>query len=80
MQRLKMLDPAIKVLASSGYASDEVMARPKEFGFDGSVPKPYSVQDLRAAMAGLFSDDQPESDATPPPTSSQSPEPQAPSG
>lgn len=78
--RLKMLDPAIKVLASSGYASDDVMARPKDFGFDGSVPKPYSVQDLRVAMAGLFPGDQAESDSTPPPTPSPSPEPQGTSG
>ena len=79
VHRFRMLDPAIKVLASSGYASDDVMARPKDFGFDGSVPKPYSVQDLRAAMAGLFPGDQAESDSTPPPTPSQSPEPQEPS-
>jgi CheY-like chemotaxis protein len=62
VHRLKVLDPTIKVLASSGYTSDEVMARPKDFGFDGSVPKPYSVQDLRAAMAGLFSGEPTESD------------------
>jgi signal transduction histidine kinase/DNA-binding NarL/FixJ family response regulator len=65
VQRLKVIDPAIKVLASSGYAGDEVMARPKDFGFDGSVPKPYSVQDLRAAMARLLPGDQPGSDAIP---------------
>jgi len=56
------------------------MARPKDFGFDGSVAKPYSAQDLRAVMAGLFPDDQPQSDATPPSTSSPSPEPQGQSG
>jgi PAS domain S-box-containing protein len=65
VHRLKGIDPAIKVLASSGYAGDDVMARPKDFGFDGSVPKPYSAQDLHAAMAGLFPGDQPQSDATP---------------
>jgi len=36
------------------------------------VAKPYSAQDLRAVMAGLFPDDQPQSDATPPSTSSPS--------
>ena len=65
VHRLKVIDPAIKVLASSGYTSDDVMARPKDFGFDGSLPKPYSVQDLRAAMAGLLPCEQPESDAAP---------------
>jgi PAS domain S-box-containing protein len=70
VRRLKGIDPTVKVLASSGYASDDVMARPADFGFDGSVPKPYSAKDLRAAVAGLFPSDQLESDATPTPTPS----------
>ena len=74
VHRLKVIDPTIKVLASSGYASDDVMARPRDFGFDGSVPKPYSVQDLCAAMAGLFPSESQESDTT----ASQSPGPQPP--
>jgi len=64
VHRLKMLDPTIKVLASSGCAGDDVMARPADFGFDGSVPKPYLVHELRAALARLFPSDQPESDST----------------
>jgi len=52
--KLKALDPAIRVLASSGYSSDDVLARPQEFGFDGSLPKPYELRALRLAMSRLF--------------------------
>jgi len=54
VHKLKALDPAIRVLASSGYSSDDVLARPQEFGFDGSLPKPYELRDLRLAMSRLL--------------------------
>jgi PAS domain S-box-containing protein len=52
--KLKMLDPSIRVLASSGYSSDDVLARPQEFGFDGSLPKPYELRDLGLAMSRVL--------------------------
>ena len=57
VHKLKHLDPAIRVLVSSGYAGDDVLARPQEFGFDGSLPKPYQLRDLRLAMSQLLSSD-----------------------
>jgi PAS domain S-box-containing protein len=56
VHRLKVLDPKIKVLASSGYAGDEAMAQPRNLGFDGSLPKPYTAQELRQALTKLFDD------------------------
>ena len=56
VRKLKALDPAIRVLASSGYSSDDVLARPQEFGFDGSLPKPYELRALRMAMSRLLSE------------------------
>jgi CheY-like chemotaxis protein len=57
VHKLKRLDPAIRVLVSSGYAGDDVLARPQEFGFDGCLPKPYQLRDLRLAMSRLLSSD-----------------------
>ena len=54
VHRLKRLDPTIRVLASSGYAGDDVLARPQEFGFDGSLPKPYQLRDLRMTLSRLL--------------------------
>jgi PAS domain S-box-containing protein len=54
VHQLKTLDPSIRVLASSGYSSDDVLARPQEFGFDGSLPKPYELRALGLAMSRLL--------------------------
>jgi len=60
VHKLKRLDPTIRVLVSSGYAGDDVLARPQEFGFDGCLPKPYQLRDLRLAMSRLlFADPSP---------------------
>lgn len=48
--RLKEIDPAVKVIVSSGYSNDPIMAHHQEYGFVGSVIKPYMVKDLSEAL------------------------------
>jgi hypothetical protein len=36
----------LPIFASSGYSEDPVMARPSDFGFTGSIAKPYLKDDL----------------------------------
>jgi len=45
-EQLKSLDPSIKVIVSSGYSVDEIMARHEYFGFSGVVTKPYHRDEL----------------------------------
>jgi PAS domain S-box-containing protein len=37
---------SVPVFVASGYADDPVMARPQDFGFTGSIAKPFTSQDL----------------------------------
>ncbi|MFZ5799143.1 MAG: hybrid sensor histidine kinase/response regulator [Desulfobulbaceae bacterium] len=46
VRKLKEMDPNAKVIVSSGYFTDPVMAHFREFGFDGVVPKPYQIDEL----------------------------------
>ncbi|MEZ6129528.1 MAG: PAS domain-containing protein [Planctomycetaceae bacterium] len=50
VKRILELDSSAKVLCSSGYTDDRVMADFAEFGFLGTIPKPYSIADLRTAV------------------------------
>ena len=43
----------VAVVVSSGYADDSVMANFKAFGFDAILPKPFTLSELRQAMADL---------------------------
>ena len=44
--RLLAIDPAARVIVSSGYSSHEVMANYKKYGFAGVVAKPFRFSDL----------------------------------
>jgi len=51
---LRGLDPGIRVIATSGYSSGPVLAEPARFGFDGALPKPFTIAELAAAVASLL--------------------------
>ena len=53
---LLALDPTIKVIASSGYANDPIMANPTDFGFAGRLTKPYRRSDLTAVLGSVQPD------------------------
>jgi CheY-like chemotaxis protein len=42
--------PNVKAIVASGYSNDPVMANHEKYGFIGVISKPYSVQDLSAAV------------------------------
>jgi two-component system, cell cycle sensor histidine kinase and response regulator CckA len=45
-QQILALDPKAKLIVSSGYSYDPVMARHKSYGFSGAVAKPYKADEL----------------------------------
>jgi signal transduction histidine kinase/CheY-like chemotaxis protein len=47
-------DPVARVLASSGYANNRVMADHRAYGFCGVLRKPYGVEELRRALAEVL--------------------------
>jgi two-component system cell cycle sensor histidine kinase/response regulator CckA len=48
------LDPAARILVCSGDPRCPVMLSYKEYGFCGTLRKPYTVQNLSAAVAGML--------------------------
>ncbi|MBL0225229.1 MAG: PAS domain S-box protein [Geobacteraceae bacterium] len=48
------IDPSARLIVSSGYSTDPVMADCREFGFCGAVFKPYAAGDLAAVLKEAF--------------------------
>lgn len=62
LQELLKIDPRVKVILSSGYATDPAVIEPQKFGFKGALAKPFLWSDL-LRMIGMTI-------APPPPISS----------
>lgn len=44
-------DPEAKVLVSSGYSTDPIIANYQDYGFSGAIAKPYRIQELSKAIS-----------------------------
>ncbi len=50
-QKILKIDPDAKIIVSSGYSNDPVLANFREYGFCSVIIKPYIIQDLRKAVS-----------------------------
>ena len=53
MEKLRAYDPEVKAIVSSGYSRDPVLANYRSHGFQGILPKPYGLAQLRRALRDL---------------------------
>ena len=54
-QHILAIDPEARLIVSSGYNNDRVMADYRKYGFCSVIPKPYRTSDLSAVLSGIFS-------------------------
>ncbi len=52
--RIREIDPEVRAIVSSGYSSDPVMARYRDYGFRAAVEKPYRLETLVEAVRSLL--------------------------
>ena len=50
IQKILQIDPEAKVMVSSGYSNDPVMAHYKKHGFSGIIAKPFQLKSLQKAI------------------------------
>ncbi len=56
VQKVLEIDPAAKVIVSSGYANDPIMAEYQNYGFRGVIAKPFAMKRLTELLASLLTD------------------------
>ena len=54
LQRLRALDPAVRVVVSSGYSEAAELSGHAGHGFTAVLPKPYSLEQVRRVIGGLL--------------------------
>jgi PAS domain S-box-containing protein len=51
VKEIRKLNPGIPVFVASGYADDQVMKNPAEYGFTDSINKPFSIMELSEMLS-----------------------------
>jgi signal transduction histidine kinase/ActR/RegA family two-component response regulator len=64
LPHIRAVRPDVRVLATSGYADDPVLANYREYGFDGVLPKPFTLAELARALGDAGTADAQESATT----------------
>ena len=55
LKRFQEIDPSARAIVSSGYSNDPVMADCKEYGFVGTISKPYEMGTLGEVLKRVIS-------------------------
>ncbi len=56
IKRLLQIDPHVKAIIASGYSHDPVMGNFKQYGFCGTLPKPFTMKQLEEVLDRAIGD------------------------
>jgi len=54
LKELLGIDPGAKVIVSSGYSNDPVMADYRKYGFSGRLVKPFKLEELKKELSSIL--------------------------
>ncbi len=54
IRKLLTINRDVKAIVASGYSNDPTMANFKDYGFSGTVAKPYGIEDLDDELRGVI--------------------------
>ena len=53
-RQILAMDPQARLIVSSGYSNDPIMAEPAKFGFCAMLVKPYTLAEMTRTMAKVL--------------------------
>ena len=62
LRTLLQVDPHVKAIVASGYSDSDVLSQYQNYGFSGSIPKPFRVVELGAALDKVINSAPPNND------------------
>ncbi len=57
-QKLLVIDPDVKIIVSSGYSNDPIMACHLDYGFKAAVAKPFQINELSLTLQSVLTVEQ----------------------
>jgi signal transduction histidine kinase/ActR/RegA family two-component response regulator len=59
-KKILAIDPDARILVSSGYSNDSVLANSEKYGFSGIIPKPYKIGELGRKLQEILKKSSPQ--------------------
>lgn len=57
IREIRKLDPFVPAFVMSGYSDDKVLMNPQEYGFNGSLSKPFKLEELEELLAKYLAEE-----------------------
>jgi CheY-like chemotaxis protein len=54
IEKLRIYDPGVKAVVSSGYSNDPVMQDYANYGFSGRLTKPYRINEMKTLLESMI--------------------------
>ena len=54
IRQLLEIDPQVKAIVASGYSDDPIMSNFGDYGFSGSIAKPYRIEELSDVLSEVI--------------------------
>jgi PAS domain S-box-containing protein len=54
LRRLRLVNPHVKVIVSSGYSNDPILANFQTYRFNGAISKPFKIKEMSAIVADVI--------------------------
>ncbi len=54
IEKILTIDPKAKALVSSGYTTDPIMEKYSEYGFSGTIAKPFDLEGLKQSIKAVL--------------------------
>ena len=54
VKKLREIDPQARVIAFSGYSNDPIFTNFKEYGFNGVLSKPFSIEEFMQTISQVL--------------------------
>ena len=54
IKKILQIEPKVKVIVSSGYSNDPIMANFTDHGFSGAISKPFQLKNLQEVIHDIF--------------------------
>ena len=55
IREMRLIDPEVRAIVASGYSTDPIMARHRDYGFLAALAKPFQAAELSEVLSAVLS-------------------------